>query len=315
MIVREVLQRSATWLDKKGSEAARLEAELLLAHVLGTERLGLYAAAERRLGDGELESYRGLLRRRADGEPVAYLTGRREFYGLELEITRDVLVPRPETELLVDRARELRPARILDLGTGSGCVAIACASQMPDATVTATDVSDSALEVASNNAARHGVSDRIRFLQGDLFDPLTEDERFDLIVSNPPYVPEGEAASVAAHEPRLALYAGKEGLEVIERLLAAAPGHLAGGGTLLIEIGEDQEAAVRECAAAHFGQVQITPDLRRLFPASSKRASDLEWEALPRRPVTDCRDSSIVVRDRDDGLGRDAGPDRAAAPR
>jgi len=263
VIIREVLQRSATWLDKKGSEAARLEAELLLAHVLGTERLGLYTDAERRLEDGELDSYRALLRRRADGEPVAYLTGRREFYGLELAITRDVLVPRPETELLVDRARELQPSRILDLGTGSGCVAIACAKQLPDAAVTATDVSEAALEVAAQNAARHGVADRIRFLPGDLFAPLAEGERFDLILSNPPYVPDGQATAVAAHEPHLALYAGASGLDVIERMLAAAPGHLSDGGTLLVEIGEDQEAAVREHAATHFGVVEVRPDLQR----------------------------------------------------
>lgn len=272
MIVREVLQRSATWLSGKGSDAPRLEAELLLAHVLGTERLGLYADAHRRLGDGELESLRGLLRRRADGEPVAYLTGHREFYGLELEITRDVLVPRPETELLVDRARELRPARILDLGTGSGCVAIACAKQLADAAVTATDLSPAALEVAARNAARHGVADRIRFLEGDLFFALEPADLFDLIVSNPPYVAAGEAAGVAAHEPRLALYAGKQGLEVIGRLLAGAGGHLAAGGTLLVEIGEDQEAAVRELAAAHFGHVGITHDLRRLPRVLEARA-------------------------------------------
>jgi release factor glutamine methyltransferase len=264
VIVREVLQRSATWLSRKGSTAPRLEAELLLAHVLGTARLGLYTDAERRLDDGELDSYRGLLRRRAGGEPVAYLTGRREFYGLEFLVTRDVLVPRPETELLVDRARELRPARLLDLGTGSGCVAIACAKQLPGAAVTATDVSGAALEVAAKNAARHGVADRIRFLEGDLFSPLEPTERFDLVVSNPPYVAEGEAAAVAAHEPHLALYGGKRGLEIIERLLAAAPAHLAEGGTLLVEIGEDQEAGVRECAVAHYARVEVRRDLRRL---------------------------------------------------
>jgi release factor glutamine methyltransferase len=272
VIVREVLQRSATWLDKKGSEAARLEAELLLAHVLGTERLGLYTDAERRLEDGELDSYRGLLRRRAEGEPVAYLTGRREFYGLELEITRAVLVPRPETELLVDRARELQPSRILDLGTGSGCVAIACAKQLPDAAVTATDVSEAALEVAARNAARHGVSDRIRLRHGDLFAAVTEDERFDLIVSNPPYVPAGEAAAVAAHEPHVALYGGTSGLEIVERVLGAATGHLAGGGTLLVEIGEDQETAVRDRAAAHFGHVEVLRDLQRLPRVLEARA-------------------------------------------
>ena len=259
MIVREVLARSATWLAGKGSDAARLEAELLLAHVLSTERLGLYVEAHRSLVEGELDKYRQLLRRRADGEPVAYITGRREFYGLGLEITRDVLVPRPETELLVDRARELKPQTVLDLGTGSGCIAIACKAKLPDAAVTATDVSAAALELAARNAARHGAE--IRFLEGDLFAAVPAGERFDLIVSNPPYVPDGEAAEVAAHEPHGALYAGPAGLDVIRRILAEAPGRLNEGGALLVEIGEDQEAEVRGSAAAHFGTIRVHSDL------------------------------------------------------
>ncbi|MHC4668540.1 MAG: peptide chain release factor N(5)-glutamine methyltransferase [Planctomycetota bacterium] len=264
MIVKEVLARSASWLAAKGCDAARLEAELLLAHVLRTERLGLYTAAERPLDEGELNAYRGLLRRRARGEPVAYLTGRREFYGLELRITRDVLVPRPETELLVDRARELGPATLLDLGTGSGCIAIACAVKLPDAAATATDVSEAALELAAQNAARHGVADRIRFLRGDLFEAVPDGERFDLIVANPPYVPEGQAAALAVHEPPLALYGGPRGMEIVERILAGTPGRLAEGGTLLLEIGEDQEQAVRACAGEAFGHVEIRRDLQGL---------------------------------------------------
>lgn len=255
MTVSEVLQRSASWLSGKGFSSGRLEAELLLAHVLEAERLDLYARAHDVLAEPVLEGYRLLLRRRADGEPVAYLTGKREFYGLEFTITPDVLVPRPETELLVDRARERKPKTILDLCTGSGCVAVACAARLPEAAVTATDVGAAALEVARGNAERHGVS--VRFQKGDLFAPV-EGERFDLIVANPPYVAEGQAPD---HEPRLALLADADGLDVIRRILPAAPAHLMEGGTLLMEIGEDQEEAVRALAGAHFESVEIHRDL------------------------------------------------------
>ena len=259
MIVREVLQRSASWLRDKGFESARLEAELLLAHLLGLDRVTLYTQADRPLDTGELERCRELLRRRAQGEPVAYLTGKREFYGLEFAVGPAVLVPRPETELLVDRARELRPARILDVGTGSGCIAVACAVRLPEAEVTATDLSAPALEIARENARRHGVAERVRFLEGDLFAPVAG-ERFDLVVSNPPYVADGDAAAVARHEPGSALFAEPRGLDVIARLLAAAPEHLAPGGTLLLEIGEDQADEVRALATG-FGAVSVRPDL------------------------------------------------------
>ena len=257
MIVKEILQRSASWLGEKGIDSPRLEAELLLAHVLEADRLALYTGADRPLVEGEMDAYRELLKRRAGGEPVAYLTGRKEFYSLELEVTPDVLVPRPETELLVDRVRELRPRRLLDVGTGSGCIAIACRKKLPEASVTATDVSEAALGVARRNAERRGVE--IRFLQGDIFDPLAEDERFDVIVSNPPYVADGDAAAVGAHEPHAALYAGPRGLDVIARLVAGAPERL--DGTLLVEIGEDQGDAVRELAARSFRHVEILADL------------------------------------------------------
>jgi len=264
VIVAEVLQRSAAWLRGKGSPSARLEAELLLAHVLALGRIDLYTGADRPLGEAELEAYRTLLRRRAGGEPVAYLTGRKEFYSLELKVTRDVLVPRPETEQLVDRAREIGGARVLDVGTGSGCIAVALAKHLPDAALTATDVSPAALAVARENAARHGFLERIRFLEGDLFAPLPAGERFDLVLSNPPYVAEGQAAGVAAHEPGPALFAGPRGLDVIGRLLAGAPGVLAPGGTLLVEIGDDQADEVRALAAAHFADVAIRKDLAGL---------------------------------------------------
>ena len=264
MIVKEILRRSASWLAGKGFESARLEAELLLAHVLGVSRLELYTESERPLEQREVDAYRALLRRRAEGEPAAYLTGEREFYGLAFHVDADVLVPRPETELLVDRARELRPATVLDLGTGCGCIAVACAVRLPEAALVATDLSARALEIAEVNARRHGVADRIRFLEGDLFRPLEEGERFDLVVSNPPYVPEGRAREVGRHEPHAALYSGADGLDLLRRLVPAAGAHLAPAGTLLAEIGEDQGEAVRALAREHFASVEIHPDLAGL---------------------------------------------------
>jgi release factor glutamine methyltransferase len=265
--VREILKRSASWLTRKGHESSRLEAELLLAHVLDVDRVALYTDLERSLRESEIDAYRDLLRRRGDGEPVAYLTGQREFYSLTLEITQDVLVPRPETELLVDRALELGGARLLDLGTGSGCIAIALAVQLPEASVTATDLSARALEVARRNAERHEVVDRIRLLEGDLYAALPQDagERFDLVLCNPPYVAVGGAdENVARHEPDGALYGGREGLDVIRRVIAGAPEVLADDGALLMEIADDQAAAVAELAGEFFGRVEIRKDLQRL---------------------------------------------------
>ena len=260
MNVRELIARSASWLSGKGSESARLEAELLLAHVLEVERLRLYLDADRPLVDAEIDRFRELVKRRARGEPVAYLTGTREFYGIEFEVTPDVLVPRPETELIVDRARMLKPGRILEIGTGSGCIAVACAVRLPGATVVATDVSAEALAVARRNAERAGVADRIEFREGDLFEPV--EGRFDLIASNPPYVAEGAAMpDVEAHEPHVALFAGADGLDVLRRLLPQAVGHLEPGGTLLCEIADEQSAAVRALAEPHFAEVSFHADL------------------------------------------------------
>ncbi|MFB3065458.1 MAG: peptide chain release factor N(5)-glutamine methyltransferase [Planctomycetota bacterium] len=269
------MRRSTGWLGERGSDSPRLDAELLLAHVLGTERLQLYLDPARKPAAAEVDAYRALVRRRGAGEPVAHLTGKKEFYGLEFEVTTDVLVPRPETELLVDRARALGGARLLDVGTGSGCVAIACAVRLPEARVTATDVSQAALEVAQRNAERHGVAERIDFRQGDLFAPvdaMDTSARFDLILSNPPYVATGETVETAGKEPDVALFAGPQGTEILERLLDAAPEHLAPGGTLLMEIGEDQAGFVEGRARASFGSVTIHADLAglpRMLEASS----------------------------------------------
>jgi release factor glutamine methyltransferase len=259
LTVREILGRGALRLKESAILSARLEAELLLAHVLKVARLDLHAAGERVLAAAETEAFEALLDRRARGEPVAYLTGRKEFYSLDLKVTHDVLVPRPETEMLVDRVLELRPKRLLDLGTGSGCIAVACALHLEGCDVTATDVSPKALAVARENAARHGA--RVRFLEGDLYDALPQEERFDVIASNPPYVRAAEAARVATHEPLLALDGGREGLSLLARVIEGAPRFLVPGGTFLCEIGEDQEAQVLRLASGCFASAWVAKDL------------------------------------------------------
>jgi release factor glutamine methyltransferase len=234
------------------SESAALDAEVLVAIALGISRAALAADPGRALRPEQLLTLESLARRRLAGEPVAYLTGRREFWSLDLEVTPDVLVPRPETELLVERtlaaiAGARHPA-VLDLGTGSGAIALAVASARPDAAVTATDASAAALAVARRNAVRLGVAN-LRFFEGDWYAPLAG-ARFEAITSNPPYVASGDDALAAlAHEPRLALAAGPGGLEALAAVAAGAPGHLAPGGSLLVEHGAGQGAAVRRLFA------------------------------------------------------------------
>jgi len=230
------------------SPSAGLDAELLVAQVLGAGRASLVADPDRGLAPEELLALESLVRRRLAGEPVAYLTGRREFWSIELEVTPDVLVPRPETELLVERALAaiagLENPAVLDLGTGSGAIAIAVAAERPDAEVTATDASAAALGVAQRNAAGLGLRN-LRFCEGDWYTPLAG-ARFDAIVSNPPYVAAGDPALAAlAHEPRLALVGGSDGFEALAVVASGAPRHLVPGGSLLVEHGASQGAAVR----------------------------------------------------------------------
>jgi len=230
------------------SPSAGLDAELLVAQVLGAGRASLVADPDRGLAPEELLALESLVRRRLAGEPVAYLTGRREFWSFELEVTPDVLVPRPETELLVERALAaiagLENPAVLDLGTGSGAIAIAVAAERPDAEVTAIDASAAALRVAQRNAAGLGLRN-LRFCEGDWYTPLAG-ARFDAIVSNPPYVAAGDPALAAlAHEPRLALVGGSDGFEALAVVASGAPRHLVPGGSLLVEHGASQGAAVR----------------------------------------------------------------------
>lgn len=247
------------------TETPRLEAEVLLAHVTGLTRTALLAHPERLLTADEHTRYQDLLARRRADVPLPYLTGKVEFFGLEFIVTPEVLIPRPETETLVDRALEKAPRTVVDVGTGSGCVAVALAVRLPRARIYATDLSRAALGVAATNARRHGVADRIHFLQADLASPLRGP--VDLVVSNPPYVAEEEWASlpesVREHEPRLALDGGPGGLRVIRRLLADAARLLRPGGALLMEIGAGQGLSVAALAQAAFptAYIRIHPDL------------------------------------------------------
>ena len=255
--VGRLLHWTAEWLATRGSEFPRLDAEVLLSHVLSCSRIELYTTFDKVVADEPRTAFRELLRRRADGAPVAYLTGQREFFSLPFKVTPAVLVPRPETEQLVVRAIDLYKksgkVRIVDVGTGSGNIAITLAKHLPAAVITAIDISNDALAVAKQNAEFHGVADRIDFIHGNLFDACDLKMQWDLIVSNPPYIREEEfdglPRDVRMHEPKEALIAGPRGVEVIERLARESVTRLLCGGWLLIEIGppEESEQAVDAC--------------------------------------------------------------------
>jgi release factor glutamine methyltransferase len=270
--VRKLIAWAADYLAGYGVESPRLSGELLLARALGRDRLGLYLAMDQPLTPDELAAFKELIKRRREHEPVAYILGGREFWGLELGVGPGVLVPRPETELLVERGLEAlaeAPApRILDLCTGSGCVALALALERPDAEVAAVDASAEALEAARANARRLGLGERVEFRQGDLYGPLAAGGSFyDLITANPPYVTEAEweglPRQITGHEPRSALVAGPEGLEVTRRIIAGARAFLRPLGWLMVELGAGQAAEATEAARAAgvFQSVETAPDL------------------------------------------------------
>ena len=238
---------------------AGITASTLLGHTLGLTRAQLLARPEALLSSEQTAAFEALVARAALGEPLAYLTGQREFYGLAFEVDARVLVPRPETELLVDRARAACPSRVLDVGTGSGCIAVALAVSLPQASVTATDISNEALAVAGRNAQRHQVAGRIEFIPSDLlaaFQPpaFSLPLPFDLICANLPYIDPDELSRlpVSRFEPRLALEGGPGGLVLIGRLLRQAPAVLASGGRVLLEIGASQGPAALSLARAAF---------------------------------------------------------------
>jgi release factor glutamine methyltransferase len=252
-----------------GISSARLEAQLLLAHVLGCSRVQLYTGFDKPLGEDELAGYRALIKRRLGGEPVAYLLGEHEFWGLPFYVDPDVLVPRPDTETVIEVARSLRPdraapCRVLDLCTGSGAIAVSLARELPAATVVATDVSAAAAALARKNAERNAVAERVDVRVGDLWEPV-RGERFDLIVSNPPYIASAVIATLSAEvqrEPRLALDGGGDGMAFYDRICAHVREHLAPGGALVVEHGFDQAEAVgQRLLAAGLDRVTLVHDL------------------------------------------------------
>lgn len=252
--LQELLRQATTRLAA-ASATPRLDAEVLLAHALGRERSHLLAHADETPETEAAQRFETLLTARARGEPVAYLTSKREFWSLALTVTPATLIPRPETELLVEQALERVPTGatwpLLDLGTGSGAIALALASELPACQVTATDASAAALEVARGNAKTLGISN-VEFVAGDWFNPLAG-RRFRVIVSNPPYVEEADphlSEGDVRFEPRSALASGPDGLDAIRRIVAAAPAHLETGASLLLEHGWNQGAAVRELLRA-----------------------------------------------------------------
>jgi len=255
-------------LANAGVGTPRLDAELLLAHACGWTRARLLAALREPVPSSAVGVFAAAIDRRLAREPLAYIVGRQEFWSLDFEVTPAVLIPRPETELLVECGLSWLAStsrlRIADVGTGSGCIAIALAREMKSASVWATDLSTEALAVARRNAQRLGVADRICFGAGDLLAPIADGAPFDLICSNPPYVASADAHSLEPellHEPGFALFAGDDGLAVIRRLLVESPAYLALDGALVMEIGFGQAAAVRGLAqAAGFARVDVRGD-------------------------------------------------------
>jgi release factor glutamine methyltransferase len=265
----KILRHATHTLAAAGCDSPQLDAEVLLAHALDQDRAWLYAHPDYTLSLTQSRAYQSLLDRRARREPVAYLTGHKEFYALDFYVTPHVLIPRPETELLVDRAIQYietlsTSATIADVGTGSGAIAVTLALHLPQAQIIATDTSPAALVVARRNAARHGVASRVFPIQADLLAPLSQ--RLDLIVANPPYLNRDELCTaspeVAYWEPRAALDGGPDGLAIIRRLLAMASHRLASGAALLVEIGASQGYGVLELACRHFpgASVEIVQD-------------------------------------------------------
>jgi release factor glutamine methyltransferase len=263
---------------------AHRDAEALLLHLLGKDGPAknlawLIAHRDDSVPTGVANATHALVGRRAAGEPIQYITGETEFYRLPILVNRDVLIPRPETELLVEKAVEQAPRfgrpRMLDVGTGSGAVALALAHEWPEAMVTATDISQAALVLARCNADRVGLAGRIRFLPGDLLDPVAG-EKFELVVSNPPYVPERDRASLSVevrdYEPAQALFAGEDGLAIYRRLIPAAFGALVSGGFVVLEIGYGQEQDVAQMlAGAGFDGIDFTNDLQGIARVASAR--------------------------------------------
>ncbi|HWO41218.1 MAG TPA: peptide chain release factor N(5)-glutamine methyltransferase [Candidatus Eisenbacteria bacterium] len=272
LTLRQIQRAGGSRLAQAGIPSALLDADVLLGPALGLTREQRMASPSLVLSEAQARLYSDLIERRTRREPIAYILGRQEFWSLDFRVTQAVLIPRPETERLVEIALEIAsrpegPPSILDIGTGSGAIAVSLATELPDATIWATDVSVEALALARGNAWRHGVDGRIHFLQGDLWEALDGvDRRFDLIVSNPPYVPSAEIdrlePEVSRWEPRLALDGGIDGLDFYRRMVSCAHARLAPGGVLALEIGADMGAPVVSLfqASKRYREVKVVCD-------------------------------------------------------
>jgi release factor glutamine methyltransferase len=271
--IQKLLNWTTDYLTQKKVDSPRLSAELLLSSVLDLKRIELYTQYSRVVEEEHLAKLRELVKRAGQQEPIAYLVGKTEFYSLELEVAPDCLIPRPETELLVQRAIEMLrlrtgPHRVCDLCTGCGVIAVAIAKNVPDAKIVATDISAPALALAARNIEKHGLQDRIEPRQGDLFEPLIAHlDQFDMIVCNPPYVSAAEYEAldknVKDYEPRIALYAGEQGLDLYRRIAERVAEFLKPDGLLLLEIGYAQGPLVRELLARtnSFAAINVEKDL------------------------------------------------------
>lgn len=266
--IGRILKWTEQYFKEKGIESPRLDAEVLLSHILGRERIYLYVHFDEPLEPAELARYREAIKQRVQRVPVAYIIGEKEFMGLTFKVTADTLVPRPDTEILVQAAVERLRARgetprFADIGTGSGAICLSILHFLPKAQADTVDISPAARAVAEENAAALGASDRVTFHTGDLLAPLAG-QCYDAILSNPPYIPDGDIAALAPEvrlkEPRTALAGGKDGLDFYRRLTADAPAHLKDGGFLAVEVGIDQAAPVAALAVPAFSHTEILKD-------------------------------------------------------
>jgi len=269
LTVLEIIKRSTEFLAKHGVESARLNSELLVGHALGLKRMQLYLQFERPLAEAELAKIRPLIKRRSEREPLQYIVGTTDFAGVTLKVDRRALIPRPETELVVEFTKVLcvpPPAAVLDLGTGTGALALALAKQFPESRVTAVDVSREALALAAENVAALALGERVTLLESDWFSALPPGATYDLIVANPPYLSDAEvketAPEVRGHEPHGALSSGATGLEALRKIVAGARARLNAGGRLICETGIAQHAELLELLrTAGFSAVESRPDL------------------------------------------------------
>ena len=262
MTLAEAILEASNRLSAAGIANARLDAEVLLAHIIKKDRVWLITHRDEVLDDEQQRAFAEVIRRRTGREPLQHIIGSQEFWGLEFMVTPDVLIPRPETEHIIEAALAIvqdrnSPVRIIDLCTGSGCIAVSLAKELAAARIIATDASEKALAVARENSRRHGVAERIRFLQGDLFRPLEELDlrgQVDILVSNPPYVLAGNLSTlqpeVRDYEPQMALIAGPEGTEIAIRIIRTAPEYLKQNGALIMEMGMGQSEALMRAVAA-----------------------------------------------------------------